>query len=107
MLIGALVHAQFFEKRVKRMHRMSTPDGFVESYLRTIRPVDTEQEAALRALLESHALDVIDSFKVHREILHSKLDGMRGQLDPILTEQQKKRLDERHNRGPGRREERK
>ncbi|MBK1878704.1 hypothetical protein [Pelagicoccus mobilis] len=103
MLLGALVHAQFFEKRVKRMHRMSTPEGFVESYLRTIQPVDTEQEAAIRAVLEPQATSVIDSFKVHREALHAKLDGMRAKLDPLLTDDQKERLDERRKRGPGRR----
>lgn len=102
MLLGALVHAQFFEKRVNRIHRMSTPEGFVESYLRTIQPLDTDQEAAIRGILNEYAAEVTSSIKKHRETIHDTIDGMRVSLDPLLDEEQRQRLEERRKRGPGR-----
>tara|TARA_B110000037_G_scaffold176072_1_gene200890 strand:- start:63 stop:425 length:363 start_codon:yes stop_codon:yes gene_type:complete len=95
MLLGALLHAQFFDKRVKRMHRMSTSEGFVESYLLTIQPDGSEQEEELRQILEGYSVQVVDGFRAHRETMHGQLEAMRASLDPVLTEEQSARLAER------------
>ena len=57
MLLGALVHARFFDKRVKRMHRLSTPDGFVESYIHTIEPTNPPTKTRNRNFKTTFGLD--------------------------------------------------
>lgn len=98
MLLGALLHAQFFDKRVRRVHRLSTPEGFVESYLNTIAPANSEEEARLREILSGYSVSVHEDFRKHREGFEKKLDAMRLELEPILNEEQLERLKERRSR---------
>ncbi|MDQ8181271.1 hypothetical protein [Pelagicoccus sp. SDUM812005] len=98
MLLGALVHARFFEKRVKRMHRLSTPEGFVESYVRTIEPSSPEQEQAVREVVAVVAGEVVESIRANREENGRRMDAMVEQLEPLLDEVQKQRLQERRDK---------
>ena len=98
ILLGALLHAGFFDKRVKRMHRMSTEDGFVESYLETIQPASPEQEAAVREILRSASGEISEQFRSSREKVRARIDAMYLELAPSLSEEQQQRLAERRER---------
>lgn len=98
MLLGALVQPQFFDKRVKRMNRLSTPEGFVESYIGTIEPTSEAQEAAVREVLAASAAEVHESFTKHRAELSVFLDAMQQKLAPLLEEEQMARIAERRAR---------
>lgn len=98
MLLGALVHARFFDKRVKRVHRMSTPDGFVQSYVDTLQPTDPTQEAAIREIVAAVAEDVAASIRKNREENGARLGAMSDKLQPLLTDEQEQRLTARHER---------
>lgn len=103
MLLGALVHARFFDKRVKRMHRLSTPEGFVESYIRTIEPTSPEQEQAVREVVTVVASEVSASIRANKEEIGRRMEAMAKQLGPLLDEEQQARLQERRERHQQRR----
>lgn len=98
MLLGALVHAHFFDNRVKRVHRISTQDGFVASYVETIQPSSPEQETALREVLAVSATQVHEAFQSSRDQVRARIDAMYEQLEPMLSAEQVERLQERRDR---------
>lgn len=98
MLLGALVHAHLFDKRVKRVHRLSTPEGFVESYVRTIEPSSPEQEQAVRDIVSVVAGEVSASIRENREENGRRMEAMAKRLEPLLDDDQKERLRERREK---------
>ena len=98
MVLGALLHAALFDKRVKRVHGMATEEGFVESFMGTIRPESGEQEAAIQEILVRAAQEVSVSISRNREVVGARLDAMSQELEPLLTQEQAQRLSGRRAR---------
>ncbi len=97
MLIGVLGSGFVVHRFVSRAVDMRRQDVFVERLMDVIDPAP-DQEAEVKGILDRHAerfSDITDEF--HRET-SALFDSLRADLDPVLTDEQKARLEERHRR---------
>ncbi len=98
MVLGGLLRTSLFDGRMKRMHSLRTEEGFVGSYLETIQPADTAQEAAVRAILSSAASEIVGSVRANREYIGQRFEAMRQSLYPLLDDEQRARVEQRARR---------
>lgn len=92
MVLGALIHGAVMRNRVKDMaFRMRSNEGFMRRMEMIIQP-DESQREALRKILRKH----FQNMSQYQENFRAMMDSLRTELEPILTEEQKKRLE----RGP-------
>ena len=97
MLIGALGHGAFRGHQFRRMVRLRTQGGFVSRIEAVIQPEPAQQEA-VRGILSTHARQVDEARSQFFAELHAETDSMKARLAPILTDEQKARLDEEFKR---------
>lgn len=91
MVIGFFGHGVFMRDQFKRQTRhMRTPDGFVHRFLSELNPTE-EQREAIQEILKKH----YEEMAAYREAFRPKMEAMRKELDAILTDEQKKTLDEK------------
>jgi hypothetical protein len=89
MVLGALLGGAFLRSRVKhRVERMRTPQGLAERMEKIIQPDDTNREA-VREVLRKHAA----RFSEYHEGFAALADSLHKDLDPILTDEQKQRME--------------
>ena len=89
MILGALLGGALLRSRVKdRAARIRTPHGFANRMERIIQP-DESQREAVREILLRHA----DRFSQFHDQFAALADSLKKDLDPILTEEQKLRLE--------------
>lgn len=97
IIIGALGSGFVIHRFARHMPDMRHRDLFVERMVETIDP-SPDQEEAIRDILTRHAeefAEISDSF--HRDA-SALFDSLRAELDPVLTEEQKAKLEERGRR---------
>lgn len=97
MVLGALIRSSVGGHRMAR-GTMRTDEGFIASYERTLQPTSEQQAAEIRQVLSETAPKVITLVKNNQVKVREHLDEMREQLEPLLNEEQKFRLEERFNR---------
>lgn len=92
MVLGALIHGAVMRNRFKQTaFRMRTQWGFVERMERVIQPDDSQREE-MRKILRKH-FQKMNQFQAEMSVI---MDSLRIELEPILTKEQKERLE----RGP-------
>jgi hypothetical protein len=99
MIIGSIFMRSFFgppEMR-DRIRELRKPEGFMENFERIIKPTDVQSEQ-IREILRSHFERVHKNSKEFRERFIQLNDSLRAELDPVLSEEQKARLDEMEKR---------
>ncbi len=99
MVIGALITGAFTRHRIGRFMSMREP-GRLGAHVERIIDPDESQREAVRAILQRHSEQFL---KLHSRFEGEMLalrDSLKKDLDPILTEEQKARL-ERGPRHPG------
>jgi uncharacterized membrane-anchored protein YhcB (DUF1043 family) len=97
ILIGALGSGFMVHRFARRMADMRHREMFVERMMEVIEPAP-EQEAEVRDILTRHAEEftkLADGF--HKDTA-ALFDSLRSELDPVLTDEQKERLEVRHER---------
>lgn len=94
ILIGALLNRVLLQHRIKRAFLMQTPGFFITLYEDIIEP-DSEQSKLIREILDKHVKRMSEIRKNFRKDLQSELESLRKELDPTLTPEQKKRLQNR------------
>jgi hypothetical protein len=90
LIVGPLVARHHF----RRMADWRTPKGFAARLEEVIGP-EPEQAEALREILTRYGEALHGVASRHRSEMGGLLDSLRAELDPLLTEEQKQRL-ERH-----------
>lgn len=97
IVIGALGSGFVVHRFAGRMAEARHRDMFVERMVELIDPTP-DQEPRVRDILTRHA----EKFSVLADGFHEDasalLDSLRSELDPVLTDEQKARLEERHER---------
>jgi hypothetical protein len=73
------------------------PEAITPMLERLIEP-SPDQEEAVREVLERHSKRLAEMHKGYRDDMVAMMDSLRKDLDPILTEEQKARLDEARGR---------
>ncbi len=99
MIIGVLISGAFARHRSGRFMSMREP-GRLGAHVERIIDPDESQREAVRAILQRHSEQFL---KIHSRFEGEMLalrDSLKKDLDPILTEEQKARL-ERGPRHPG------
>ena len=92
IVIGFLANGRFTQRRIERMRESFNEHGFERGFERMARP-SPEQMEDLRPILEEFAMkqrQLMDDYKSEQRQLH---EGLRKEIDPYLTEEQKERMD--------------
>lgn len=92
IVIGAMLNRTLTQNRVKRILSRRNPPVFISFYERIIEP-DTNQREEIRKILDKHAKHLSEIRANFSEELQSSMESLRAELDPILTPEQKKRLE--------------
>jgi len=102
IVLGTLISGTLADQRYRRIRSMMRPPGFAEELVEAIQPKDEEQHRAIMAIVENADLRMQDLMRQSRAEMHAKIDSMAAELRPLLTDEQKTRL-EKHlgDRRPG------
>ncbi len=94
IVLGALFNRAFLRYRIKRAFHDRNPVGMVAFMEEAIQPTP-EQKVLIREILEKHrkkTQEIRDEFMLE---MREAFESLEAELDPILTPEQKKRLQER------------
>lgn len=94
MLLGALLTNLYFERRVGRMKALRTEEGFIRTYEDVIRPDEGPQKEKVREILRRSAPRFQRTFEEHRSEFRRMVDSLHAELNPLLTPDQRGRLEE-------------
>ena len=98
VVIGALIVGPMVERHhFKRIADLRTPKGFSERLEEIIEP-DESQVDALRAVLARYGEDFDEVASRHRSEMKEMFDSLSADLDTLLTDEQKARLEKRRGR---------
>ena len=109
--VGALLDASLARGRIEQVREFRGGSNLLDPLERIIEPTDEEQRERIRAVLMRASARNADVFERTRVEMEAAMDSLRAELEPLLTEEQKARLDRfspsggrmRPGRGPGRR----
>jgi hypothetical protein len=90
LIVGPLVARHHF----KRLADWRTPKGFAARLEEIIDP-DEGQVEALRSVLGKYGQDFDEVASRHRTEVKNMIDSLHAELDTILTDEQKERLERR------------
>jgi hypothetical protein len=93
LVVGPLIARQHF----KRVADWRTPRGFAERFEQIIEP-DADQVGPLRAVLARYGESFDDLASRHREEAAEMIDSLSAEIDTILTDEQKERLEQKRRR---------
>lgn len=91
MVIGWFGHGVYSRDQFRRkaMH-MRTPEGFMRRFIKELDPTP-EQQKKIEDILKKH----YEEMGAYWESFKPKMDAMRDELNSVLTDEQKKKLEER------------
>lgn len=103
IVLGTLISGAIVNRRMAEFARLQRPGGVAMHFEHMIEPSDEAQRRAIREVLEAAGPRIQTIMReAHMELLEVS-DSVRAELDPLLTDEQKRRLDRRMRVGPGRR----
>jgi len=97
IVIGALGSGFVVHRFGPRMAEVRHREIFVERMVELIDPTP-EQEPKVRDILTRHAEEFSELAEGFHEEASALLDSLRSELDPVLTEEQRARLEEKHEK---------
>ena len=95
MILGSVITFTFMKRsrpRIDRIASLRTQHGFIERFERIVQP-DGQQREQLRIILQKHfdrMQDVGAQYRIH---FFSLTDSLKKDIEPILTSEQKERLE--------------
>lgn len=107
VLLGAMVSGPLLHSRMdRRLHGMRTAHGLADRFEDIVQP-DESQRDTVRAILAVHSRQVHEIMSRSHAELSEAMDSLQNELAPVLTEDQKDRLNSHlenlPDRKPGRR----
>ena len=100
MLLGSLITGAVNNRRMSNLAEMRSARGLVFFFEDVVRPESEEQREAIRAVLDEAAPKFSTAMSESRERMKALSDSVRAELDPLLTDEQRARLEERIRIGP-------
>lgn len=94
LFLGAGLHRLYIQHRIKKIFTLQRPPIMALTLERVIRPTP-EQRIEIRRILRRHAQRLQEIRREYEEKLRQEMAAIRQEIDPILTPQQKKRLERR------------
>jgi hypothetical protein len=95
ILIGTFLAGPVLHRQLRPPFRGRHPEGFVFAVEMLIDPAPDQADAVHRILTE-HAERFSDISSEYHSEISAVMDSLRKELDPVLTDEQKERLDRRH-----------
>jgi len=94
MVVGMIFIRSFFPppKMIDRIAEGRTPRGFMDRFERVINPTESQREE-IGKILQQHFKRMHNQSEKFRNRFIQLNDSLRFELDPILSDEQKERLD--------------
>lgn len=99
LVVGSIFTRSFFgpPEMMERIAKIREPEGFIERFENIIKPNDSQKEK-IRYILQNHFERMHNQSQKFRSRFEELNDSLRTELDPILNEEQKERLDKMKER---------
>lgn len=94
IIIGAMLNRALLQRRINRAFSWRLPDFMIASIERIVEP-DQEQRKRLREVLKKHAERMREIRETSRKDMQEAYESLRKDIEPILTPEQKRRLQRR------------
>ncbi len=95
MLLGSLLTGALQSRRLQNVAQLRSARGLSFLLEEVIRPETDEQREAIRSVLEDAAPMLAEEMNSSRQRMQALMDSVRAELDPLLTDEQRARLDDR------------
>jgi hypothetical protein len=94
MALGIILSRSIFRppKMIDRIAELRSPEGFMERFERIINPSESQKDK-IREILNTHFERVHNQSLKFRDQFAELNDSLRIELEPILNDEQKERLD--------------
>jgi galactokinase len=100
VLLGSLITGAVNNRRMRSLAEMRSARGLAIRFEEMVRPESEEQREAIRAILDEAAPEFAAVMLESRERMRALRDSVLAELDPLLTEEQRERLEEGMRIGP-------
>ena len=99
MALGIILAQSFFRppNMFDKMSALRSPEGFAERFERIIDPNESQKEK-IREILQFHFQKMHNQSSEFRQRFMQLNDSLRAELDPILNDEQKDRLNKMEER---------
>ena len=99
MVLGSIFTKSFLgpPEMMDRIAKLRNPEGFMERFEQILDPDDSQKEK-IRYILQNHFERMHNQSLEFRERFMNFNDSLRTELDPILNDEQKERLDKMEER---------
>jgi len=88
IVMGILIHAQIMENRIDEIGKAVTREGFEQSMVEMLNPMDETQREEIEAILKRYGSRVHESFAESRTRLRQLTDSMETELSTVLSPKQ-------------------
>lgn len=99
IVIGAMLNRAVSQNRIRRILERRNPPIFISFYERIIEP-NADQRDSVRKVLDKYAQRLSKIRTNFQDELQSSFESMKAELEPLLTAEQKERLEEGFPRQP-------
>jgi hypothetical protein len=93
IVLGTLISGMLAERRFQRIHSMMKPPQFAEELVEAIGPKDEPQRREIMAIINETDQKIQNMMHQSREEMHAAVDSLAAKLQPLLTVEQKARLE--------------
>jgi alkanesulfonate monooxygenase SsuD/methylene tetrahydromethanopterin reductase-like flavin-dependent oxidoreductase (luciferase family) len=101
IVLGGVISGAIVNRRLQHLTELRRPGGLAFFLEHAIQPEDEEQAAAIHDVLERMGPRFHEILERSHSEMEALRDSVRAELDPILTEEQKERLETRTRMRPG------
>jgi len=99
MVLGGLIHSTVMKNRIRQIREFRGRGGF-ESFIERVIEPDEAQRQQLQEIFNKYSAKFNEIRFRQASEFSAVMDSMRVELDPILTPEQKKKLEEMRLRRP-------
>ena len=93
IVLGALISGALAERRYREIRCMLRSDLLTERLIEIIEPLEDKQREEVRAIVEQTSVRVRNLTRETRFEMHAVMDSLFAELQPLLTDRQKARLE--------------
>mgnify|MGYP001433485070 CR=1 FL=1 len=99
IICGALLSGIIRMNRGDGFSGPPSPERFSRYLLNRIVQPDDSQRSEIQQIMDDYRPQFEDTMLRHREEVRALIDSLQQEIDPLLTDQQRERLQERRDRG--------
>ncbi|MCK5439796.1 MAG: hypothetical protein KAI97_07615, partial [Gemmatimonadetes bacterium] len=101
IVLGGVISGAIVNRRLQHLTELRRPGGFSFFLEHAIQPENEDQAEAIHDVLDRMGPRFHEILEHSHREMEALRDSVRAELDPILTEEQKERLETRTRMRPG------